>query len=381
MIRGAAAGWLLLLSMWSIGAAAEPRVMISVDTESNEMLSLPRQVDATCAGGVPCGLMRMVSVLEQRGMAGTFFLDVYEYKAWGEPALRSLAQQLQARGHDVALHTHPQWAYDPHRPYMYQYTLDEQTNIIADGMRLLQGWTGLPVVAHRAGAYSANADSLQALNRNGIVLDASYFPGHPLCRLDGLGLPANFPATIDHMVEIPVSVYERLERPGGPGKWLPAHTSIGKIDVNAVDDPTQAVAAFDAVTASGVPVVVIFLHSFSFIAAPGHDGGPPVANELAMRVFDALIAEAASKHVRSVTSRELAARGNDLVSESAPQRAAHPGVPRVNITVPAVKYAVRVLRPHLVASAIVAAALLFAAAALWSIRRRTRTVASVSAGS
>ena len=136
-IRGPSAGLFAALCLWIGVATAHPAVIVTVDVESTENLPLPQQVDMVCAGGVRCGLLQIARMLEEHKLAGTFFLDVYEYKAWGEPTLRSIAQQLQNRGHDVALHTHPQWAYDPHRPYMYDYTLDEQTRIVAEVERRL----------------------------------------------------------------------------------------------------------------------------------------------------------------------------------------------------------------------------------------------------
>ncbi len=37
-------------------------------------------------------------MLQQRRMAGTFFLNVYEYQSWGEAAMRDIAVKLQAAG-------------------------------------------------------------------------------------------------------------------------------------------------------------------------------------------------------------------------------------------------------------------------------------------
>src|SRR5690606_32194495 len=123
-------------------------------------------------------------MLVRRGVRGTFFLNVYEYKTWGEESLRNIALQLQRSGQEVALHTHPQWLYDPGIPRMYDYSLQEQTRIIAEGVALIEKWTGEAVFSHRAGAYTANRDTLQALENNGIYLDSSLFYGHQLSMLN-----------------------------------------------------------------------------------------------------------------------------------------------------------------------------------------------------
>lgn len=69
---------------------AAPRVFFTIDVESNEMFTLPEQVDAVCKDGSACGLMEIVRMLQERGWAGTFFLNVYEYRRWEEAAMRDI---------------------------------------------------------------------------------------------------------------------------------------------------------------------------------------------------------------------------------------------------------------------------------------------------
>lgn len=319
-------------------AQARPAVIITVDVESIEPLPLPAQRDILCEQQAPCGLNYMTAMLEQRGMAGTFFLNVYEQKAWGATVLRDIAQRLQTAGHDVALHTHPQWAYDPQRPYMYSYSLEDQSRIIADGVRALQEWTGLPVVAHRAGAYSANKDTITALERSGIVLDSSLFLHHPHSLLNGLGLPANTPAMIGKVVEMPVTVYERHERPAGWGQHLPQYIALGKVDVDAIANEREAAAAVAAVVAADLPYLVVFLHSFSFIAAPPAADLPARADSASMKVFASLLDAIVAQRLQVVTTRQLVAR------QDAIDFGERDVVPAVNNAIPAHKYVVRMLR-------------------------------------
>ena len=134
-----------LLAVPASAASGKTLVVFTVDVESNETFQLPDQLDAMCKDGSACGLMEIARLLEERGWSGTFFLNVFEHRQWGETTMRNLAVRLQAAGQDVALHTHPQWGYDPARSFMNQYSLDEQTAIVRDGVRLLQTWTGRPV--------------------------------------------------------------------------------------------------------------------------------------------------------------------------------------------------------------------------------------------
>jgi peptidoglycan/xylan/chitin deacetylase (PgdA/CDA1 family) len=355
----------LLSSLGLASADARPTVIVTVDVESLPSLPLPRQMDLTCEQQTPCGLTHMARMLKERGLAGTFFLNVYEYKSWGEPVLRDIATRLQADGHDVALHTHPQWAYDPARPYMYDYSAEDQNRIIADGVRLLQQWTGRPVVAHRAGAYSANRDTIAALARNGILLDSSLFLDHPHSRLNGLGLPANAPSMIGSVLEIPVTVYRRHERPPVIGPLLPAYVAVGKVDVGSIATTQEATAALDALVAADLPFIVVFLHSFSFMQEPATGQWPPRADVKALQVYGTLLDRIVAQQLPVATSRQIAA------NRAAVALPARDTVPPVALTVPAHKYAIRMLRSRPIASALMIGFLVVAAAAaFWALTRR-----------
>jgi peptidoglycan/xylan/chitin deacetylase (PgdA/CDA1 family) len=286
-------------------AMATPRVMITVDVESLDSYPLPDQIDAVCQDGSACGLMEIARLQKERGLSGTFFLNVYEHRAWGEAKMREIVRKLQAAGQDLGLHTHPQWAYDPKRNGMHQYNLEEQTSIIQDGVRLLSDWSGHPVVAHRAGDYAANELTLKALEASGLRVDSSLFWGHPHSQLTQLGLPRNLPSSWGKMLEIPVTVYERRERPRLLSGIAPPLSSIRKIDVNWFTDEKEAKAAIDAIVEADPPFLVVFLHSFTLLGERANDG-VPAANRQARAVFSAILDRIADKHLPVVTMGDLA---------------------------------------------------------------------------
>jgi peptidoglycan/xylan/chitin deacetylase (PgdA/CDA1 family) len=311
----ALAGAVLVLLAGAPSAAAASRVIFTVDVESNEQFPLPDQIDAVCADGSACGLMEMVRMLNTHRWPGTFFLDVYEHRQWGEDAMRRIAVELQDAGQDVALHTHPQWAYDPSRRAMHEYSLEEQITIVRDGAKLLQEWTGRPVVAHRAGAYTANENTLIALERNGVLLDSSVFWQHPESRLDTAGLSRNVPSRHGELTEIPVTVYERHDRPRFLGAVLPPVTVVRKIDPNWFINAAEARDAIDAVLAADIPVLVVFLHSYSFMAGQSA-AGRPLIDQHAVEMFRAIVDELAARKLPVVTMRELAEQKPSLASIS-----------------------------------------------------------------
>lgn len=317
---------------------AAPTVIITIDVESNSGSTLPDQIETTCPGGTPCGLMEIAHTLQQRQIAGTFFLNVYEYRRWGEDVMRGIVQKLQIAGQDVALHTHPQWTNDPNRNGMHQYSLEEQTSIVRDGVRLLSAWSGHPVVAHRAGDYAADERTLKALEANGVHVDSSLFWGHPKSQLAQQGLPRNLPSYRGKVLEIPVTVYERRERPRLFGDISPPLSRIQKVDVDWLLDEEEAKAAVDAVVRADLPFLVVFLHSFSFLAANTSDGAP-VANRKSQPILAAILDRVAEKRLLIVTMRDLASGNEGLAPPQSPDV-----VPVVDVRVSPQRYLWHALR-------------------------------------
>lgn len=300
------------LVAWPAAAAPAPtRVVFTVDAETNASFTLPHQMDVVCSNGSACGAMEIVRVLDQRGWSATFFLNVYERRKWGEVVMRDIAGQLQMSGQDVELHTHPQWAYDPSRWAMYQYSLDEQTAIVRDGVRTLQTWTGRPVVAHRAGAYTADERTLVALQRNGVLIDSSLMYGNADSRLNGLGLLANRPSWREELAEIPVSVYYRGDRPEIFERAFAPVETVRKIDPNWFVNADEARAAIDSLVDARVPFLIVFLHSYSFLKAPAADGAP-LADRHAMDMFNVIVDQVQSHGLEVVTMRQVAAVLDEL---------------------------------------------------------------------
>jgi len=343
-------------------AQAAPRLLVTIDVESVDGASLPTQIDAICRDHSPCGLMEIARQLEAHSLRGTFFLNVYEAHRWGEPAMRQLAERLIQRGHDVALHTHPHWQYDAQRPYMYQYSAADQVRIVREGMTMLQAWTGMPVVAHRAGAYSADPHTLEALRANGIGLDSSWFRDYPHSKLGSLGLPDNAPGMALGVLEIPVTVYERVEIPRGLG-FLPGVRSTRKLDVNWLRDTDESARAVEAAIATNPPYLVYFLHSFSLMSPDG--SATPGADTNAQANFHIMLERAAALGLVGETFRGLHDSGAQ--SSSTVIR-----VPEVTLEVPVANYTAHLVRKRPLLFVLLASPALLAAWLGWRAWRRPR---------
>jgi peptidoglycan/xylan/chitin deacetylase (PgdA/CDA1 family) len=218
------------------------------------------------------GVERMMDLLESHQVRGTFFLNVYEVAKHGDEVVRRAARAIHGRGHDLELHTHPRPMYPPYG--MSQASFDEQVEILERGIALIEQWTGKRVVAHRAGAFLANGDTLRAVAAVGLAADCSLAPGShdsvPLIKELGA---SNLVQRIGGVWEIPVTFYEQVRI----GPWR----SRRILDIEA-----SSLAEIKRVTRvairQGLPTVCILMHSFSFT----RHGRP---DERIIRRFSALL--------------------------------------------------------------------------------------------
>ncbi len=174
----------------------------------------------------PWGIELQAKIFNSYGVQATFFLDVYEHSFYGEDAMKKVVETLLKYNQDVQLHTHPGWFEDPRdfnhvtkmrrekscfdykRPWMWCYSLDEQIEILEHGIDCLKRWgAGMPV-AHRAGAYGLNKDTITALKKVGIPIDSSMFWGHKNCKEVW---SYNKVIKKDEILEIPVTGFYRNE--------------------------------------------------------------------------------------------------------------------------------------------------------------------------
>jgi len=285
-----------------------PIIIITVDVESTYFdgvsISLPEQVQAICTGGIPCGLQGMVSQLKRRDYQATFFLNVFEHKAYGVETIRNLAAWLTKSGQDVQLHTHPHWAYDTNRKYMYQYNLQEQTEIIREGKELLKEWTGKEITAHRAGAYGADANTLKALIKNAIYYDSSLFYGHEASKINSLDLKMNVLSMFGPLYELPVTIYKKNGYPPIWGNNLKPMSVIRKYDVNWFGNQNEARQALDQAIVSNIDFIILFLHSPSFIKGR-NSAGEMIADLEAIRTFEMVLDYIGQKGLMVTTFRNL----------------------------------------------------------------------------
>ena len=234
-------------------------VVLTVDVEASFYRDIPLSFPTRVYGEIEgqfYGVPRIMDICDKYGVKATFFVNVYEYKIYGEEKLKELCAYISNRGHDVQLHTHPMCAYDRKRGYMTDYSLEEQTEIIADGKSLLQKWIGKSPIAHRAGDFAADKNTLEALRRNDIMIDSSLALGWPLCKLNDSFSTKNQIVTIDGILEVPITVFYQFK--------IGRYRSLRQVDIDA-DSCLELKYVLNKACKSGMKVAIVLLHSFSFL--------------------------------------------------------------------------------------------------------------------
>lgn len=231
------------------------RFLVTIDVETMTRGNVERDI----LGAIPgwrdrFGVERMMDLLESRQVRGTFFLNVYDVAKHGEDSIAKVARLIQSRGHDLELHTHPR----PMYPFygISRAPFEEQVEILEKGISLIEKWTGRRPVAHRAGAFLANLETLRAMDTVGLQVDSSLAPGSRMVLpLVGELGASNVPRRVGSVWEVPVTYFDQLRF----GPWRSRRT----LDIEGC-----SLAEIKTVTRwavlHGYPTVCLLMHSFSF---------------------------------------------------------------------------------------------------------------------
>lgn len=130
------------------------------------------------------GLPLTLSMLDDHGLAGVFFVEALFAARFGLEPLAEIVGLVREAGHEIQLHVHPEWADEarapllpvrrPKQPYLHGFPLEEQAALVGAGRELLQQAGAPRPTAFRAGSFGIDRASLDAVARCGIAIDASY---------------------------------------------------------------------------------------------------------------------------------------------------------------------------------------------------------------
>lgn len=206
--------------------------LITVDTEALPKRASQDHVNRLMWGRHPqgtAGVGEMCSIGDEFGVKHVFFVDFCG--AWSRlEETRDVVRQLDARGQDVQLHTHPEYLPDSfwsehglqNKPqYMNQYTDDARAEFVIQHFSgLMSGITGKPVLAHRAGSFRWNAATLRALKSANIPLSFN----NSMCAAQAgqsvYGEATNAPFVWSNgVIEVPMTEKHILPKVGKEERW------------------------------------------------------------------------------------------------------------------------------------------------------------------
>lgn len=241
------------------------RIIITVDTEGHKGKD---PIDKLIWGSTEqgrYGIEMIMDIFDEVGAKVLFFVDFAECADYGKERIREVTDCILGRGHDIGVHIHPDHMKDPDRLFLYEYSYDEQKEIITECTALYRELVGKQPLSFRAGKYGANYDTLDILCELGYRYDFSEFYGQKWCGIHP-PLTVNAPVKYKTLTEFPVSMFRGFHL----GKLI----REDKIDVEYLAIPELRYALSQTLTVDFPMAITLFLHSFSLVDWRGHPDTP-----------------------------------------------------------------------------------------------------------
>ncbi len=232
-------------------------LIITVDTEADYIKKRIIPISKMVYGkvnGEYYGITKIMDICDKYNCKATFFVSTFESHILGEDGMKEVCRNIFRRGHDVQLHTHPKWI--TNKRFMWNHSLDEQTEMLRNGKEMIYKWTGEYPVAHRAGGFGADNNTLSALRVVGIPLDSSNI-GSNYCKLPQHKFKSNsVQLSEEGIVELPVTRFTQFRM----GPFQPEKP----FDINA-NTLSELKFVISAAKNNNVKVITLLMHSFSFL--------------------------------------------------------------------------------------------------------------------
>lgn len=182
------------------------KIFLTVDTECHDI----RKVNQYFYGDVKgqhYGVQKILELAKQHDIVVNFFVDVVEAKKYGNDHIQAVVDLINAYGQPVFFHLHPDYLSGDSRTFLWEYSYQEQKEIIAEGLQYYKKFA--PVngrLVFRAGRYGVNSDTYKVLSELGTeVLDLSYiYDGRKMCKISADDLKtANRPVALGTVLVLP----------------------------------------------------------------------------------------------------------------------------------------------------------------------------------
>lgn len=247
------------------------KVLVSIDTEGPAGLDpVERMIYGKTVDGQEYGIRYLMDLFSERSIKGLFFVDIPEIVDHGEANIERVLKDIDENGHDVGVHVHPDHMADINRRYLWQYSKEEQYEIIARCTDFYEKVLKKQPLSFRAGRYGADNNTLEVLDELGYKYDMSEFYASRYCKITP-------PVTWNRIVicgknglkEVPVTTFKSLT--------TPFYSRNDQIDSGNM--PSEFRRNIKAIISLGqVDVVSMFFHSFQFLDWRKHPDSPLFSN-------------------------------------------------------------------------------------------------------
>lgn len=130
------------------------------------------------------GLPYTFEVLKHHGLTGVFFVETLFSTRFGGQPLAEIVGLINENSQEVQLHLHTEWLDESKVPlvegshtkrqHLRHFSLEDQSILIAAGIKQLRNAGAGDINAFRAGSFGFNVDTLRALAANRVPFDTSY---------------------------------------------------------------------------------------------------------------------------------------------------------------------------------------------------------------
>lgn len=230
-------------------------VIITIDTEGHDGDSPVEKLIWGKVDNKEYGIPHIMDICDKYKAQIIFFVDFAEAWDYGEEKIRKVVEYIKDRGHEVGVHIHPDHMKDPERLFLWEYSYEEQYEMIEKCTNLYKKILKKRPIAFRAGKYGANRDTLEILNKLGYILDFSQFYGQKWC---GISPPVAYVSIQNYkdLIEVPVTIFKSFS--------LFGKNRYDKID--AVMDSSEYLYVMEELGKSSKNITVsLFFHSFSLL--------------------------------------------------------------------------------------------------------------------
>lgn len=234
------------------------KVLVSIDTEGPAGSDpVERMIYGKTSDDKEYGIKYLMKIFTARNIKGLFFVDIPEIVDHGEDKIERVLKDIEANGHNIGVHVHPDHMGDINRRYLWQYSKAEQYEIIARCTDFYEKVLKKRPLSFRAGRYGADNNTLQVLDELGYKYDMSEFHSSRYCKIEP-EVTWNRIVTCgtNGLKEIPVTTFRSIS--------TPFYSRNDQIDSG--NEPSEFRRNIRAIIKEGsVDVVSMFFHSFQFL--------------------------------------------------------------------------------------------------------------------